>query len=212
MSPTWTRIQNDYAYSSGKWGTPEWLNKSKMAELGFDVDKLTSTAEHGRRHQESLAREALLVLELNDKSYQQELQRAKAFAAQAKVALEKNADKEEFKEKAKMADKNLKDEEQTKSRLFAIDAGIDLPKLRARYPDRTRYAIIHGLIYPSINQGKNETTIGGNIREVHAENIHVPLTHRKIFEDTATPYEVSVAFGKRLEPWITEASKTVLVK
>lgn len=205
--------QHDYGmgYSSGKWGMPVWLNKAKMAELGFDVVKLTSTSEYGRHYKESLPREVLLVLELNDKAYQHELQRAREYAEQAKVLLAGNPDKEEFKRRVKSADENYTNEEQKSSRLFVIDAGIDLPKLRASYPDRSRYAIVHGLIYPSIMRDKNETRIGGNIREVHAERINVPLNYRQVF-DSVAPYEVTIAFGKRLEPWITAALKTVAVK
>jgi hypothetical protein len=207
-------LQNDYGmgYSSGKWGRPEWLNQGKMVALGFDVDKLVSSADFDRRRKEALPREALLVLELNDKAYQQELQRARDYAAQAKELLAKNPDKEEFKGRAKRTSEILKSEEQTNSRLFAIDAGNDLTKLRATYPDRTRYAIVRGLIYPSISREKNKTSVGGHIREVNAEKINVPFIYRNVFGTSTTPYEVSVAFGKRLEPWITAATKTVAAK
>ncbi len=208
-----TTPPNDYGrYSSSKWGTPEWLNQRKMAELGFDVNKLSSSADFDRRRKEALPREVLLVLELNDKAYLQELQRAKKHTAQTKALLAKNPDNEEAKSSAKRAEEIFKNEEQTNSRLFAIDAGTDPPKLRASYPDRARYAIVHGLIYPSINREKNKTTVGGNIREVHAEKINVPFMYRNVFGTSEAPYEVTVAFGKRLEPWITAASKTTATK
>lgn len=208
-----TTPPNDYGrYSSSKWGTPEWLNQRKMAELGFDVDKLSSSADFDRRRKEALPREVLLVLELNDKAYLQELQRARQHTAQTKALLAKNPDNGEAKSRAKRAEEILENEEQKNSRLFAIDAGTDLPKLRASYPDRARYAIVHGLIYPSINREKNKTSVGGHIREVHAEKINVPLTYRNVFGTSEVPYEVTVAFGKRLEPWITAASKTTAAK
>lgn len=207
--------QNEYSmgYSSGKWGRPTWLNQGKMAELGFEVDKLASNSDFNRRRQkEALPREVLLVLELDDKSYQQELQRARAFAVQAKDLLAKNPDKVELKNRAERADEVVKSEEQTSSRLFVIDAGTDLPRLRATYSDRTRYAIVHGLIYPSISRENNLTKVGGHIREIHAETINVPFLYRKIFHTPDAPYEVTVAFGKRLEPWITTAANTLAVK
>src|SRR4030067_1545641 len=36
--------RNDYGvgYSAGKWGTPTWLDKAKMSELGFDVCTLAT--------------------------------------------------------------------------------------------------------------------------------------------------------------------------
>lgn len=205
--------QNDYGpgYSAGRWGKPVWLDKAKMSELGFDVVKLASTPENGRRYKESLPREALLVLELNDQAYQQELKRAKEYTEQARALQAGNPNTEEFKRRARNAEENYRHEEQINSRLFVIDAGIDLLKLRATYPDRTRYAIVHGLIRPSTMREKHETRIGGYISELGAEHINVPLNYRQIF-DTAAPYEVTVAFGKRLEPWITGASKSLAAK
>ena len=207
-------LKNDYdmGYSSNRWGNPEWLNQAKMAALGFDVDRLVRTAEDGRHHYRSLPREALLVLELNDKAYQRELRLTKDYTARTKESLKKNPNKEEILSSAKRAEEVLKSEEQTNSRLFAIDAGTDLSKLRATYPDRARYAIVHGLIYPSISGEKNKIIVEGYIREVHAEKINVPFVYRDVFNTPATPYEVSVAFGKRLEPWITSATRSAAVK
>lgn len=204
---------NDYGLgaSAGKWGKPVWLDKAKLAELGFDVDKLMSASAYGRHYKASLPREALLVLELNDQAYRHELQRARDYAEQARELLAGNPDKQEFKQRAKNAEENYKREEASNSRLFVIDAGVDLLKLRAAYPDRARYAIVHGLIQPNILHEKNEKRVGGQISELHAERINVPLSYRQVFDGVA-PYEVSIAFGKRLEPWITAAAKSVAVK
>lgn len=188
-----------------------WLNKAKMAELGFDVVKLSATSENGRHYKESLSREALLVLELNDQAYQHELKRARDYAEQSRILLATNPGSKEFKQRVKNAEKYYKNEEKTNSRLFVIDAGVDLLKLRNLYPDRTRYAIVHGLIHPGTMQEKNETLVWGNISELHAERINVPLNYRQVF-DTVAPYEVTIAFGKRLEPWITAASSSEAAK
>lgn len=204
---------NDYFPGSyaGKWGRPAWLDKAKLAELGFDVEKLASTAEYGRRYKETQPREALLVLEFNDRAYQHELQRAREYAEQSSALLAGNPGNKEFEQRVKKAEEYFKNEEKNNSRLFVIDAGLDLLKLRAAYPDRTRYAIVHGLIHPSTTHEKNEIRIGGNISELHAEQINVPLNYRQVFDGVA-PYEVTLAFGKRLEPWITAATESVSVK
>jgi len=182
-----------------------------MAELGFDVVKLAGTSENSRHYQASLSREALLVLELNDQAYQHELKRAGDYAEQSRALLATNPDKQEFKQRAKNAEEYYKNEQKINSRLFVIDAGLDIQKLRAAYPDRTRYAIVHGLIHPGTMQEKNETKVWGNISELHAERINVPLNYRQVF-DTVAPYEVTIAFGKRLEPWITAASSSEAAK
>jgi Domain of unknown function (DUF4824) len=182
-----------------------------MAELGFDVAKLADSSANGRHYKESLSREVLLVLEINDQAYRQVLQRARDYAEQSRALLAANPDSKEFKQRVKNAEEYYKNEETINSRLFVIDAGIDMQKLRSTYPDRTRYAIVHGLIHPGITREKNETQVRGNISELHAEHINVPFNYRQVF-DAVAPYEVTIAFGKRLEPWITAAAKSVTVK
>jgi hypothetical protein len=44
-----------------------------------------------------------------------------------------------------------------------------------------------------------------------AGRTNVPLNFGQVF-DSVAPYEVMIAFGKRLEPWITGASNSVTVK
>lgn len=195
--------ENDYGtgYSAGKWGVPPWLDKAKMSELGFDVVKLTGMPESGRHSKKPQSREALLVLELSGQAWQQELKRAKEYAEHSRALSVANPDSEEFKRRAKYAEENYQHEEQTNSRLFVVDAGIDLLKLRTAYPDRQRYAIAHGLIGTSIVREGHENRIGGMVSELSAERINVPFKYRQIF-DSVAPYEVTVAFGKRLEPWI----------
>lgn len=208
------RITQQNGYKTGyadKWGNPAWLDKAKLAELGFDVAKLASNSENGRHYKVAQTRDVLLVMELNDQAYQQELKRAKEFTEQAKVLQAGNPGSEEFKQRAKNAEENYQREQRDNSRLFVIDAGIDLQQLRATYPDRTRYAIVHGLVRPSIVREERESRIGGIVSKLHAEYINVPLNYRKVFE-TAAQYEVRVAFGKRLEPWITAASRGMAVK
>ena len=195
----------NFGMYSSRWGNPVWLDKAKMAELGFDVEKLASTAEYRRRYRESQPKEVLLVLELNDRAWQHHLQRAREYVEESRKLLAASPANAEMQRKARNAEENYKHELEKGSRLFAIDAGLDLQTLRAAYPDRARYAIVHGLIRPTTTQVKNETRIGGNITELHAGLINVPLGYRRVFNDPAS-YEVTVAFGKRLEPWIVAAS------
>lgn len=201
----------NFGMYSGRWGMPTWLDKAKMVELGFDVERLASTAEYGRRYQEMLPREVLLVLELNDRAYQHHLQRSKEYVEESRRLLEASPNNEEIKRKAKNAEENYRHEQEKGSRLFVIDAGLDLQPLRAAYPDRARYAIVQGLIRPTTMREKNVTRIGGNITELHAGLINVPLDYRQVFSDPAS-YEVTVAFGKRLEPWLVAAAKGVTTK
>jgi len=201
---------SDIEYYEGKWGAPTWLDKNKMAELGFDVARLAGSYQDGRHYKEALPREVLLVLELDGQTYQQALRRAGEYAGQARAKQAANPNDENGKERVKSAEKYYQSELRDNSRLFVIDAGVDVQKLRASYPDRNRYAIVRGLVRPNIVRG-NDGKIGGNISELHAENINVPLTYRRVF-DAVAPCEVTVAFGKRLEPWILAASRSAAAK
>ncbi|MDD4978365.1 MAG: DUF4824 family protein [Gallionella sp.] len=197
-------------YAVGRWGMPSWLDQAKLIELGFDVNTLAASDEYRSRYKEALPREALLVLELSDAAYQQTLQQAKEDMELAQRLLAENPS-EEFKRRSKYAEEKYADEQQTSSRLFVIDAGLNLEVLRAKYTDRKRYAIVHGLIRPSVTHDKGVSKFGGYISELHADAVNVPLAYRSVFENDA-PYDVTVAFGKRLEPWITAATKHPALK
>lgn len=204
--------QNDSEpeFYAGNWGNPVWLDKAKMEELGFDVTKLDSVPGNGRRNKELQPKDVLLVLELNAHVYQQELKRIKEYAERAKALQDGNPGAEELKRRAKSAEEHYQRELRDNSRLFVIDAGIDMQKLRATYPDRTRYAIVRGLVKPNIAWEKGGR-IGGHVTELHVQHINVPFKYRQVF-DKAVSYEVIVAFGKRLEPWITAASRSMAVQ
>ena len=204
-----TQSDFDFGAYSGRWGVPVWLDKAKMAELGFDVEKLAGLAKYGRRYNEMQPAEVLLVLELNDQAYQHQLRRAGEYVEECKKLLSAAPTNAELMRKSKNAEDNFKHEQQSNSRLFVIDAGLDLQKLRAAYPDRAHYAIAHGLIRPTMAQIRNETRIGGNIAELNAERINVPLNYRQVFSSSPS-YDVMVAFGQRLEPWIVAASKSTI--
>jgi hypothetical protein len=197
----------DYGVFSGQWGMPAWLDKAKMSELGFDVDKLAASVEYGRRRKELQSREVLLVLELDGQAYQHQLQRVREYAELEKTQLEAVPNSDEHKRRTKNAEQNYLQEQNNNSRLFVIDAGLDLQKLRAAYPDRTRYAIVHGLVRPFTTSEKNEVRIGGTIGDLYGGLINVPFAHRHVISNSA-PYEVTVAYGKRLEPWIMAASRS----
>ncbi|MBK9160772.1 MAG: DUF4824 family protein [Nitrosomonadales bacterium] len=191
----------NYGVYSSRWGMPVWLDKAKLAELGFDVEELAGTEEVGRRNRREQSKEVMLVLELDGQSYQRHLQRARAYAEESKKLSAASPGNTEMQRRAEGAEKSFRHEQDQGSRLFVIDAGLDLQKLRAAYPDRVRYAIVRGLIQPTAISEQEETRIAGYVRELHAERINVPLAYRGLFGNS-TPFEVTVAFGKRLEPWI----------
>lgn len=197
-------------------GTPAWLDEVKLAELGFDVTHTENAATGRARFDKQLPREVLLVLEFDGPAYRQALERMRKFAAAEEALLAANPGKKEFEERAKQAREQLGREEGEASRLFAVDAGLDAAALRAKYPDRARYAIVRGNVRPQFSGYDNRSQVAGYISQLSVESVNVPHEFRQVLEPVlqrgagypnrkAAPYEVTVAFGKRFEPWMTAA-------
>lgn len=199
-------------------GQPEWLDEAKLASLGFDVSPPPMTRKASWRDDRYLPREALVVLELDGPAYQKALERARERAAK-EAAKGAETGKTGPGTPAQQAEVFLKNEETANSRLFAVDVGRNAQALRAKYPDRTRYAIVQGKVRPyyQSRRGK-EVRWTGYIEVVQNAQVNVPLEIRKALESAprwvppagvgggGAPFEVTVAFGKRFEPWIIAAS------
>jgi hypothetical protein len=197
-------------------GTPEWFTREKLIELGF---KLQLREEAGTAHQvwkKELPRKAYLVLEYDGALYQRAVASAEEELNAQQQLLKNNPNKEEFTKRVNAARDRLKAEQHYHSRLFAIDAGMDETALRRLYDDSSRYLIMQALIKPiwrrsdTEKEGKWEGWITGLL----VGTINIPLEHRSVFEPledtqhnrnrTEQPprYEVSLALGKRTEPWV----------
>lgn len=199
-----------YGFSGG---TPEWLDEARMAALGFDTRGWASDDGTRRRFERALPRDVLLVLELAGPSWQRALERARENAARHEAARLANADSKEFIAKAKHAQEQLEREETVGSRLFAIDAGLDRAALRARYPDRSRYLILKATVRPQVVSADKARRVGGYVSGLGVSQINVPFALRPALEpalrnrnrtakEPAIPFEATVAFGQRLEPWL----------
>jgi len=213
LGPEW-----DDAYFWNFQGTPEWLDEAKLASLGFDVSPPPVERRASWRYDRQLPREALVVLELDGPAYQKALERARQREAK-EAAKGAETGKTGPGTPAQEAAVFLKNEETANSRLFAVDAGPDAQALRAKYSDRTRYAIVQGKVRPYHQSGRGkEARWTGYIEVIENARVNVPLEFRKAVESAprsipmAGPtnggpgFEVTVAFGKRFEPWITAAS------
>lgn len=199
-------------------GAPEWLDEAKLASLGFDVSPPPAARRASWRYDRQLPRDALIVLELGGPAYQKALERARE-RAEKEIAKGMETGKIGPGTPARQAADFLKNEESSNSRLFAVDAGRDAEALRAKYPDRTRYAIVHGKVraYHQTRRAR-EPRWTGYLEIIENVRINVPLEFRKAIERAPRPlppagvagdrpaFEVTVAFGKRFEPWIIAAS------
>ncbi len=204
-------ITSVYAFDGEGGGAPAWLDAAKMAELGFEQKTTThrSGAEADWRRERQLPRDVLVVLELDGPVYQQALERARQAAKEVELKNDRGEGKKD-------AQEIIDREERASSRLFAVDAGREREALRAKYPDRQKYAIVRGQVRPAWEaSGK---VGGGMLYDLSAEAINVPLETRGAFEGVSPPsyqrskdegrhFEAKVAFGQRLEPWLIAAAQ-----
>ena len=183
--------------------SPGWLDGAKMRELGFDSGPATPPPQFDSRapRHVALPREVFIVLEFNGPAYQEYVRRAGVRMHDTDAATTPRAS-------------DLDDAQHVDSRLFAVDAGLDASALRARYPDRTMYAVVRGRVSPKRTHVDDDP--GGFIDELAVNEINVPLALRPVFDGVASitsynrahpsvHFEATVAFGQRFEPWLASA-------
>jgi Domain of unknown function (DUF4824) len=192
--------------------TAAWLDREKLSELGFDVAQPAKTPADRRRYERLRSKEVYLVLELAGPAYQAALDAARGQAEKRGADALAHPGDARLKAQADFSEKQLFHEEHEASRLFVIDAGLDAAALRAKYPDRTKYAILRGRVRPIV-QGDG-AHVGGTVTAVSNDSVNVPLDMRKAFEGvppraygfgpryTGPEIEATVAFGKRFEGWL----------
>jgi hypothetical protein len=205
---------NDYSYDSLRQLSPE-----QMRALGFKVPKELND-ESVRRYRRQLDRDGLLVLEFNGPLYQQQLQKAAEQLEKSRADLAAVPDNKQLIESHKLARETLQREQTSASRLFVIDAGSDLASLRARYPDRQRYAIVQGRFDAWAWHDDGRWQIGGSAQVPVSESINLPHRWHAVFaklprrpDTPGFPHSggdrllnAELAFGQRLEPWVVEFS------
>jgi len=197
------RVPEDLT-SSYRWNSPAWLDSEKLEALGFDLS------------QKNISKQVFIVLEYDGKLYKQSLEKAKLKLKEAENSLKLNPENKNLRNDLKYAKEQLEQERHQNTRLFAMDAGLDADRLRLKYKDRSQFIIAKGLISTVFNASENSQKISGYISKILTTNIYVPLKYRPIF-DALTPryqqnkqdmsfprFEVSLAFGNRFEPWITD--------
>jgi len=208
-----TKQRDSWYGGSGRYNTPEWLDEAKLAALGFDLSKTESPRLAERSYVRQLPREALIVLELDGPAYARALEFARERAAKEEAA---EAPRHGVKQsQAKVAKDQLHNLETRDTRLFAVDAGTDAAALRAKYPDRARYAIVQGKVRATSTGRRGEKPEwAGQIEDLLGDRINVPIEFRNGLKSTpvmhrhgeytvdSTPFSATVAYGKKFEPWL----------
>jgi hypothetical protein len=197
--------QDDYDGYASYGGTASWLDETKMAALGFDLAQDRHTPRWKNR--QNRTKEVLLLLELDGAAYQQSLERARKKAEDEEKLRADNPGNKEFENRAKRARAYAESEAGENSRLFAVDAGLDIDALRAKYPDRTRYIIARGQLRAQIVTRDRQDRLSGHISALSISRINVPVAFQHALNrdertNKTAHFEASVAYGQRLEPWI----------
>lgn len=203
-----------------------WFDEQKLAELGFSVGRVKDS--DSRDVYRVLPKEALVVLEYNGEAWQRfRLRQLEEIAA---LPLKQRQGQLTAEAAARQKQEKLF-QLTVASRLFAVDAGLDAIDLRRRYADKGRYIILPSQVRMQVDwrasEGSNsKKRLYGQIQGIMVERIYVPLqfhaslkslpgktcihpgyTHYNPKTPAMVRYQVVVAFGQRLEPWIKTIEK-----
>jgi hypothetical protein len=210
------------------WASEPWLTAEKLRSLGFPLSATGNAEEDRRRDGKLLPRDVYVVLELNGQVFRRELQEAQDQATRDDLAVKADPKDTVLAERARRSQKQADAERLHESRLFCIDAGVDATALRKTYPDRSRFAIVRGTVHPMVFEKSGHWTVVGQFSGLRIPELNIPLIYRPVFgaravfsyadamavaiagqrkDGSASPhYSVSVAWGRRFEPWIVSAA------
>ena len=205
-------------YLAGQYGAfmpAQWLDADKLAALGFKLPPLPDDFTGWRRLPP--ARELWLALEFDGPAYVHSVQVAQDHLVAAQRGLDASPEDTGQQHRVDVARESLRQAREEWTRLFVVDADREPAALRARYPDRERFVIVRGRVRPVVealdpgNPEKREWR--GMIQDVSVATVHVPLGFRAAFEtppgdagqQAQARYEVTLAWGRRGEPWIVAA-------
>lgn len=193
-------------------GRSDWLDAARLEALGFELPPLPDDPD--TRFRAPPARQVWLALEFDGSAYARSMRLAEDDVAAAERHLAASPDDEQRKNLLRGAEFTLREVREERTRLFVVDADRDRGMLRARHPDRERYAMVRGRVRPvasPVDAGGGRLEWRGEVLDVEGATIHVPLAFRAALApvpgdaDEAPRYEVTLAFGRRGEPWIVGA-------
>jgi hypothetical protein len=209
-------------------GVP-WLDAAKMRALGFPDLRASDLARSRRGSNRLLPKDVYVVLEFDGPGYQRELAQSIRAAELDEQRAQADPADQRLAERARYSRRSANFEREQGSRLYCVDAGLDRAALRKTYADQTHYAIVRGTIGVSFYSDDNPLQMVGSFLGVRIDEINVPLAFRAVFANAAARprvypgglaadaletdarytgprYDVSVAWGRRLEPWIRSAA------
>lgn len=207
----------DPEYMSTTYGSSAWLDDEKLTELGFDMKKFKSEPDKYRHRTSHLATEAVLVLEYQGDTYLKALALVKEKQEQLRLMVAEYPDDERLANDLNNYVEQLARLKVTQSRLYVVDAGLDVQALIDKYAGNNNYLLARG----EIGLGWNEDDVRGRVSQLYIRQVHVPLPLSEQLvtlangeayannRNSSIPprYKVRLNIGKRLEPWIESVTK-----
>jgi len=207
----------DPEYLSTTYGSSAWLDDEKLTELGFDMKKFKSEPDKYRHRTSHLATEAVLVLEYQGDAYLKALAFVKEKEEQLRLMVAEYPGDERLANDLNNYVEQLTRLKVTQSRLYVVDAGLDVQALIDKYAGNNNYLLARG----EIGLGWNEDDVSGRISQLYIRQVHVPLPLSEQLvtlangeayasnRNSSIPprYKVRLNIGKRLEPWIESVTK-----
>lgn len=195
-----------------------WLSEAQKESLGFAAPEWASTGLAEGRSWEPAKRQAFVALEYDGAAYRMAVDQARAHLEREGRLVDANPGVAELGRRLVSARQGLEREEAYASRLFVVDVDRDADALRARYPDRSRYAIVRAHLDARLEREQYTFRNIVYIVKLDIETLSVPHAFRAIvapslppdqrypYEDHAPRFAANVEWGQRLEPSITELS------
>jgi hypothetical protein len=213
----------------GPWfsASPPWLDRAKLAALGFDTSVDAEADEAERHYRAQPAPPVFVALELGGDAFREYLA---AWEERLRKEAAGTGGKLPTPERLAEIERELATAPVSASRLALVDADRDREALRARHPDRSKVAILRAVARIGWRApealGASATPkpaqIEGTLRDLHPATLTVPprlhaaLEALPLVESGPTlfdadrvallgrpsRYRVRVAFGRSLEPWV----------
>lgn len=192
--------------------SPKWLDREKMASLGFSVDRELKSNDTINRQTEK--KEVFVALEFNSNSYETMLKRVERWHA-------KESENPESEYSQERLDTRLEIEKKQASRLFVIDAVIEKEQLISKYKDKQNIVFakaivgVHRRAFDAEYNNKNKNKGIGYIQRLSINKINVPYPFnfelkglpRSNYDHIQDPrYSVELDIGRALEPSIVNVS------
>ncbi|QOY55767.1 DUF4824 family protein [Candidatus Sulfurimonas marisnigri] len=190
----------------------DWLDTTKLKELGLDTNKYIDS-----KNNEKESKEAFIVLEYDGEAYKESLKLAEEDFVANEILYNENKYSKGRERSYNRAKESLTSEQLSASRLFAIDAGLDYDKLRRKYTSKVSYIIVKGVV--KLGQSSKDKSIYGYIQQLSIRNVYLPYRFKQVFKDVKTAnnyknrqsispqYKVELKYGSRYEPWINSVQR-----